>query len=97
MLRTKDGGRILIKKYQVHHGFTEFHGRSLSDKSSRFIDQIPKRSVDTDLKAWQAEENTNIRGRRGGRRGHKGGRRKQWETRQKEEIKQEGQRGDFDE
>lgn len=37
---------------------SEFHGRSLCDKSSLFIEQIPKRYGDSDLKAWQAVENT---------------------------------------
>lgn len=70
MLSTKNGGRIKKNKVGIRSiitlRVTEFCGRSLGDKSSRFIDQIPRRSVDTNLKAWQAEENTDRRGRRRG-------------------------------
>ena len=52
-------------------GFTEFRGRSHRYKSSLFRDQIPSRSGDTVLKAWQAEENTKRGG--GGEGGSEGG------------------------
>lgn len=52
----------LFKKRQEHYhlkGSQGFHGSSFRDRSSDFIDNMPKRSGYRDLKPWQAREHTN--------------------------------------